>query len=329
MLYYRVFDIVCSLGKLREVLRELQKMWRSFVNIRTGSISTMFGVSGGGEPIFMFSYIRNTESLHNENVSYKVYTPIVEEYMKAKGLTDESELPSFFNTAMDLDYKERIEMQAVWQTYIDAAVSSTVNVPNSFTVEEVEDLYMLAWEKGLKGITIFRDGCKRAGILVSEDSVKEEDAKESKNTEPTKRPRRLTGFTEKVRFPVGDRIGKAYVTINVDENSQPVEVFIEANDIEIKSLAEKIGRLTTQFLRYGNTRDNLEQAVKHLRKGEPMSSLPAIVASLLEQIAYGKIELQGVKTEIKKGLLKCPECKQETFDKASCVCHNCGYSKCN
>ena len=56
-------------------------------------------------------------------------------------------------------------MQSVWQQHIDASISSTVNVPNGFTVEETEGLYMYAYEKGLKGITIFRDGCKRIGIL--------------------------------------------------------------------------------------------------------------------------------------------------------------------
>src|SRR5699024_9762908 len=66
---------------------------------------------------------------------------------------------------MTLDYRQRIDMQSVWQTHIDASISSTVNVPNRFTVEETESLYMYAYEKGLKGITIFRDGCKRIGIL--------------------------------------------------------------------------------------------------------------------------------------------------------------------
>ena len=58
-------------------------------------------------------------------------------------------------------------INAAWQQYIDASISSTVNVPNEFTVEETEDLYMYAWEMGLKGITIFRDGCLREGILTT------------------------------------------------------------------------------------------------------------------------------------------------------------------
>lgn len=136
----------------------------------TGSLSTMIGVSGGIEPIYANYYERKTESLHGHDQYYKVYTPIVQQYMDEHGLKDDSELPDFFVTAQTLDYKERIEMQGIWQDHIDASISSTVNVPNDFTVEDVEDLYMRAWERGLKGITLFRDGCKRVPILSTEDT---------------------------------------------------------------------------------------------------------------------------------------------------------------
>ena len=131
----------------------------------TGTLSSMLGVSGGIEPIYANYYERKTESLHGHNEYYKVYTPIVKEYMETHGLKDDSELPGYFTTAQKLNFKERIDMQAIWQQHIDASISSTVNVPNDFTVEDVEQLYFHAWEKGLKGVTIFRDGCKRTGIL--------------------------------------------------------------------------------------------------------------------------------------------------------------------
>ena len=145
----------------------------------TGSTSSMLGVSGGIEPIYANYYTRKTESLHGEDKYYKVYTPIVERYMKEHDLKDDSELPEYFVTAQTLDYRNRIDMQSVWQKHIDASISSTVNVPNDFTVEETEDLYMYAWEKGLKGVTIFRDGCKRAGILTIDTSKKSEKANTS------------------------------------------------------------------------------------------------------------------------------------------------------
>lgn len=131
----------------------------------TGTISTMLGISGGIEPVYANYYERKTESLHGTDVYYKVYTKIVQDYMDSHGIKDDKELPDYFVTAMTLDYEQRIDMQAAWQQHIDASISSTVNVPNSFTVEETESLYLKAYEKGLKGITIYRDGCARSGIL--------------------------------------------------------------------------------------------------------------------------------------------------------------------
>jgi len=148
----------------------------------TGTLSTMLGISGGIEPIFSLSYTRKTESVHGKDVYYKVFTKIADEYMKEQGLTDEEELPSFFVTAQNIDPFKRVEMQGVWQRHIDASISSTVNLPNSATVEDVEALYMHAWKNGLKGMTIFRDGCDRAAILTT-SKPKEEKKEEQINEE--------------------------------------------------------------------------------------------------------------------------------------------------
>lgn len=137
----------------------------------TGTLSTMLGISGGIEPIYANSYTRKTESLHGKDVYYKVYTPIVEKYMKEHGITDESQLPNWFVTSSTIDPMKRIAMQATWQRHIDASISSTVNLPNEATVEDIEKLYMEAWKQGLKGLTIYRDGCKRSGILSHEDKT--------------------------------------------------------------------------------------------------------------------------------------------------------------
>lgn len=142
----------------------------------TGSISTMIGVSGGIEPIFANYYERTTKSLHGHDEVYKVYTPIVKEYMDAHGIKDELGLPSYFVTSATIPIKRRIDMQSVWQKHIDASISSTVNLPNEATVDDVKDLYMYAWEKHLKGITVYRAGCKRAGILNA-DTKKDDKSK--------------------------------------------------------------------------------------------------------------------------------------------------------
>ena len=75
--------------------------------------------------------------------------------MEIHNIKDDKDLPEFFVTAQTLDYKARIGMQGIWQNHIDASISSTVNVPNNFTIEQVEGLYMAAWENGLKGVTLF------------------------------------------------------------------------------------------------------------------------------------------------------------------------------
>jgi ribonucleoside-diphosphate reductase alpha chain len=137
----------------------------------TGSISTLLGVSGGIEPIYKISYTRKTETISDDGDKYyKVFTPIARKYMDQNKIKVEEKLPEYFITTHELDYKARIDTQAVWQHYVDASISSTVNLDEDTSISEVEDLYLYAWEKGLKGTTIFRDGCKRAGILGNHDT---------------------------------------------------------------------------------------------------------------------------------------------------------------
>jgi ribonucleoside-diphosphate reductase alpha chain len=133
----------------------------------TGTISTMLEISGGIEPFYSYFFTRKTESLHGKDVYYKEYMHTVKQYMDAHGIEDETKLPDFFTSAMQLDYKDRIAMQSVWQKHIDASISSTVNVPNNFTVDQVIDLYVRAYKAGLKGVTLYRDGCARTGILTA------------------------------------------------------------------------------------------------------------------------------------------------------------------
>jgi len=128
----------------------------------------MIGVSGGIEPIFANSYTRTTKSLHGHDEIYKVYTPIVDRYMKAHDLKDEEDLPDYFVTSSTISIDERIKMQSIWQSHIDASISSTINLPNEATIEDVEKLYMNAWKANLKGVTVYRAGCAREGILVVE-----------------------------------------------------------------------------------------------------------------------------------------------------------------
>ena len=144
----------------------------------TGTLSTMLGVSGGIEPIFAKSYKRKTESLHDKTTYYDVLTPIYQQYADKHGLTVNDEFPSWFVDSSEINYIQRVKMQAAWQLGIDASISSTVNLPKSATVDDVANIYMEAWRHGLKGITIYRSGCMREGVLVVEDenNVKEDAA---------------------------------------------------------------------------------------------------------------------------------------------------------
>lgn len=137
----------------------------------TGSISTMLGVSGGVEPIFATHYTRKTESLHGEDVFYKVYTPIIQKMIDMELIHEEN--VDNIATAQNIDPFDRVTIQATWQRYIDASISSTVNVTNDTDVATIRDLYQAAWEEGCKGLTIYRAGCKKEGVLVV-DTPKEQ-----------------------------------------------------------------------------------------------------------------------------------------------------------
>jgi len=139
----------------------------------TGSLSNMFQVSGGIEPIYNYGYWRTTKSLHGTDVKYRIYTPIVKDYIEKNNLKDDSELPEFFTNALLLNYNERLRMQSVWQRHIDGAISSTLNIPHETTKEQVFKIYLQAWKSKLKGITIFRDGCDRVPILSNSSEKKE------------------------------------------------------------------------------------------------------------------------------------------------------------
>jgi ribonucleoside-diphosphate reductase alpha chain len=137
----------------------------------TGSISTMLGISGGCEPMFALEYERTTKSLHSEDVKYIQRPNIVSDYMEVFQLKTVNDLPSYFITSHQIDWKKRIDMQSSLQEYVDSAISSTINLPESTSISEIEELYLYAWEHQLKGLTVFRDNCFRTGIL---NIVKEE-----------------------------------------------------------------------------------------------------------------------------------------------------------
>ena len=248
----------------------------------TGTLSTMLGISGGVEPIFANYYTRRTESLHGEEKEYKIFTPIAWEYLQSHGYgEDETKLPSYFITSAEIPYRNRIDMQATWQKHIDASISSTVNLPNSATIDDVKDLYMYAWKQGLKGITVFRDGCKRLGILTTDNKEpnKTDDAFDEFDTfrrgDIINVDDDLVGYKRKIVNGCGDFSEQIFFD---DFTGEPLENFIAMGDGGgcARNL-EAISRLISLCLRGGI---DVGEVIKQLKK---VHSCPAYRARKIQK----------------------------------------------
>ena len=169
----------------------------------------MAGVTSGIEPIFDINYVRRSESL-SESV-FEVEHPLVAEYRKITESRKEDPLPSHFVTAHTIAPEKRVLMQAALQKHIDQAISSTINLPKDTPVETIENIYRKAWEQGLKGITVYREG-SREGILLTEMQAKRQAVK-ALPAQVTPRPVVLNGITMRERTP----LGTAFITINYCE----------------------------------------------------------------------------------------------------------------
>jgi len=132
----------------------------------TGSISNILGVSGGVEPFFQINYTRRIVSMFDEEKTITVWEKTPLALAKAMNVNPD-DLPAWaLITSQNIDFSDRANVQATIQKYVDTAISSTFNLPNSATVEDVINIYMQAWTKGLKGATVFRDRCAKIGILA-------------------------------------------------------------------------------------------------------------------------------------------------------------------
>lgn len=345
-----------ALGETKELVESFGLRNSQLLTIApTGSLSTMLGVSGGIEPIFANYYTRKTESLKGHDEYYKVYTPIVKEYMDKHGLKDDSELPDYFVTAQTLDYKNRIYMQSIWQSHIDASISSTVNVPNDFTVEQVEGLYMTAWDAGLKGVTIFRDGCKRAGILTIKENVEDivEKPHRLERGMIIKADDNCIGKKRTLRTGCGTLHCEAFFD---PDNGQLLETYFSkgssggCNNFMIGlsrmiSLAARGGidvySIVDQLKSSGTCPSYaVRTATKHdTSKG---SSCPVAIGNallemyeeMMDEVGFSDIEEKELEVITPKivpvSKAKCPQCGGELVFEGGCnTCKNCGWSKCD
>lgn len=314
----------------------------------TGTIGTMLQVSTGVEPNFAFSYNRRTVSLNNEETTYKVETKIVKDFKAATGAT---ELPDYFVASADIDYHDRIKVQAMLQTYIDASISSTINLPHETTVEQVFDLYMEAWRQGLKGVTIFRDGCKRQGILTTDKKPKEE---AKKTTTQEIKIREVSsdciGLKRKLQTGCGSLHLLAYFC---PTTGQLLETYFSKGSTggcalfmtglsRMVSLAARAGvpieNIVDQLLSSGTCPS---YAVRRATKNDTSkgSSCPVAIGHALMEMykefnetLKGKGQLCPLPSPEKPAVesLKCPECGEPIQMVEGCMtCPSCGYSKCS
>ncbi|MDY0224824.1 MAG: adenosylcobalamin-dependent ribonucleoside-diphosphate reductase [Candidatus Methanomethylophilaceae archaeon] len=323
----------------------------------TGTLSTMLGISGGIEPIFANYYERRTVSLSDHDEYYKVYTPVVKEYMEKHQITDDSDLPPFFVTAQNLDYKQRLKLQGTWQMHIDASISSTVNLPNDFPETEVYDLYMYAWQIGCKGVTVFRDGCKRLGILSpKENDEKEKEKNDNQKLDANGKPKR--GFVENVTDDVVGKkrklmtgCGSLHCTAFFDPHTgELLEAYLNKGSTGgCNNFMIGLSRMISLAARSGcdikSIVDQLKScgscpsyAVRTFTKHDTSkgSCCPMAVGwALLDMSQEMQREVNGItfepkKEENKKIVNPCPKCGEELQFQGGCnICKACGWTKCD
>ena len=323
----------------------------------TGSGAIVARVTSGVEPIFATSYKRRVKENDGYGKSFKEYTvyhPIIETLFG----TDKN-LPEHVVTAHHIDPYFRVRMQGAIQKYIDSSISSTVNLAEDITVDTIADIYMTAYEAGLKGITVYREG-SREGILVTEKDEKTEKMVNSKelSTEmnldksPRTRPTQTSGVTRRIR--TGE--GTLYITINEDVNGL-CEVFTTIGKAGGNAAAqsEAISRLISLSLRSGLDPHAIVRQLKGISGPNPtwedgrliLSTPDAIGKALDDYLSEKKNNTSNNKSDLPNsdkpritlaqeklediGMMICTECHNHSVtNEGGCLtCRECGWSKCD
>ena len=339
--------IIQSYPELHEMLRENGLRNGSLLSVApTGTISLFAGgFTGGVEPMFKIYYTRTSHSMEDKGKSFVIYSRGVADLLKYHGcenITPEEAKKRFpfLVESHEVPYMDRVALQSVMQEYVDNSISSTVNLPNSATAEDIYKIYMAAWEQGLKGITVFRDGCKRGNILgvdpskvkLPEGVVPDFDTIDPPSRRTTKT---IPGLTVRESTSC---VKSMYVTVNHTEQDKIFEVFTNASG-GCKTNINTIARLISLALRGGikvsriidELRANQCPACQVLRrqgKDVALSCSNAIADSLeAALVALGKVQEEDTSETINR---PCPECGKKTLiPEGKCVtCSNCGWNAC-
>jgi ribonucleoside-diphosphate reductase alpha chain len=329
----------------------------------TGTISMIAGCSSGVEPAFAIAFT------HKVGERVLPFTnPIFAEVARERGFYSDSlmeeiakrgvvhglagvpeDVQRVFVTAHEVPFEWHVRHQGAFQRSTDNGVSKTINLPNSATLEDVSRAYLLAWELGCLGITVFRDGCKEGVLSVGTKSGRGDKRGEAAATPPPAvvkpRPRSLTGRTYRVETP----LGTAYTVVNEHGDGEPFEVFVSVGKAgsDTMAVAEAMGRLISLALRMPSPlspKRRLEEIVAQLAGiggGRPLGFGPQRVLSLPDGIARVLAEHLGQpRTEEKEAPAApvaklvagdiCPECGQATFvyEEGCKKCYGCGFNEC-
>ena len=335
----------------------------------TGTISIIAGASSGIEPYFALAYYRNVmdnNKLPEVNPYFltkahegKFYSEsLLNKLADAGNAHNLTEVPEdirkIFVTSHEISPEWHVKMQAAFQKYTDNAVSKTVNFENSATIEDVEKAYMLAYDLGCKGITIYRDG-SRDNQVLNIGKVKEEAPVEVPVPVPAKpkeRPAILIGKTTEITTGCG----KMYVTINQDQEGNVFEVFTSIGKAGgcAQSQSEAIGRLISLNLRSGVEPEFIIKQLKgiscHMPYGfgaQRVLSCADAVGKALDEAIKNPLNTQVIRNDSitvdtlladmdKKAGNKvvsngaCPDCGAPVEYIEGCLtCQSCGYSKCS
>jgi ribonucleotide reductase alpha subunit len=333
----------------------------------TGTLSTLSDCNGGIEPFFMIVYSRGsiydsdgkpTIKMLVENEVFKriaIKGDFYSEELMANiaetgsvqhvdGVPDN--VKKIFVTSHDISYEWHLKMQSAFQKHVTNAVSKTINFPNDAKVEDIKESYILAHKLGnIKGITVYRDGCKQHQVLSAVETKKEEkkppktDLEELMDKINAPRPRKIAGATDRIETPVG----KLYVTIN-KANGKYYEVFLNIGKAgaDVTADAEGYGRLLSMLFKIGIPPEVIVDQLRGIGGSgsigfgkERVRSLPDGIARVLEILAEENTDennqqLNGNNNgEPRMSGNMCPECgNMLVFEEGCTKCRNCGYSRC-
>jgi ribonucleoside-diphosphate reductase alpha chain len=323
----------------------------------TGTLSIIAGCSSGIEPLFALSFTRNILDGANMIETNQIFEEAArgggfysEELMQklATGtrLHDVEGVPEaarrVFVTAHDIAPEWHVRMQAAFQKSTDNAVSKTVNFPREATEEDVAKVYQLAYELGLKGITIYRDGSREAQPMSTKAADKKEEA--TAGITPRRRPKKTTAFVEKVTTGCGSM----YITVASDDKGL-CEVFVSLGKAGgcASAQLEATGRLISLALRSGVDPAEVVKMLKGIRcpsiaweEGKSVLSCADAIATVMDTHLRGQSETPaGGQAETRVAVVEsgpvrniagqCPDCAGLLRYQEGCfICPACGYTKC-